>query len=122
MAVAVGFVLMQAAILAATIVATRALAPSVYLWANVGYSTLFALAGGYLAATVARHRGVLHGSLLAILIVALGLLSVDNKGNHPRWYPAVLTFASAGAAVLGGYICSRLRRRLSAGHYRGSRT
>jgi hypothetical protein len=109
---------MEAAIIAATIVATRALSPQEYLWANVGYSMAFAAIGGYLTAALARHRGTLHGALLAILIVGLALLAGAEAGrNQPRWYPAVVTFGSAAAAVFGGYLCSRFRRHHSSGHY-----
>jgi len=111
---------MEAAIIAATIVATRALSSQAWLWANVGYSMVFALGSGYFTATMARHRGTLHGALLAVLIVALALVAGAEPGrNQPRWYPAVLTFGSAAAAVFGGFLCSRLRRHSSAGHYRG---
>jgi hypothetical protein len=118
--VAIGFVLMETAIIVATVVTTRTLAPDVWLWANVGYSMAFAAAGGYLTATIARHRGTLHGALLAVLIVGLALLVGPEAGrNQPRWYPAVLTFGSAAAAIFGGYVCSRFRRHHSAGQYRG---
>jgi hypothetical protein len=111
---------METAIIAATSVATRTLSPDVWLWANVGYSIAFAASGGYLTATIARHRGTLHGGLLAVLIVGLAILVGPEAGrNEPAWYPAVLTFGSAWAAVFGGYICSRFRRHHSAGHYRG---
>lgn len=111
---------MEAAIIAAAIVATRTLNPQEYLWANVAYSMAFAAAGGYLAAALTRHRGTLHGALLAVLIVGLALLAGAEAGrNQPRWYPAVLTFGSAAAAVFGGYLCSTLRRHSSSGHYRG---
>jgi hypothetical protein len=110
---------METAIIAATIVATRTLSPAVYLWANVGYSMAFATAGGYFTAMMARHRGTLHGFLLALLIVALSILAGTDAGrNEPPWYPAILTFGNAAAAVVGGYLCSRLRRHQSAGHYR----
>jgi len=111
---------MEAAIVAATIVATRTLSAQEYLWANVAYSMVFAALGGYITATLTRHRGTLHGALLAVLIVGLALLAGAEAGrNQPRWYPAVVTFGSAAAAVAGGYLCSRLRRHHSAGHYRG---
>ncbi len=117
---AIGFLLMETAIIAATIVTTRTLAPEVWLWANVGYSMAFAVVGGYLTATIARYRGTLHGGLLAVLIVALALAAGTEAGrNEPGWYPAVLTFSSAAAAVAGGYVCSRFRRHHSVGHYRG---
>jgi predicted membrane protein len=111
---------MEAGIIAATIVATRVLSAQAYLWANVAYSMAFAVAGGYLTAALTRHRGTLHGALLAVLIVGLALLAGAEAGrSQPRWYPAVLTFGSAAAAVFGGYLCSRLRRHHSSGHYRG---
>ena len=120
MAVVIGFVLMETAIIATTIVTTRTLAPEVWLWANVGYSMAFAAAGGYFTAMMARHRGTMHGGLLAVLIVALQLAAGTEAGrNQPSWYPAVLTFGSAATAVFGGYLCSRLRRHHSSGHYRG---
>ena len=111
---------METAIIGTTIVATRTLAPEVWLWVNVGYSMAFATAGGFLTATMARHRGTMHGGMLAVLIVALALAAGTEAGrNQPPWYPAVLTFSSAAGAVVGGYICSRFRRHFSAGHYRG---
>jgi hypothetical protein len=113
---------MEAAIIATTIVATRALAPDVWLWVNVGYSMVFAAIGGFLTATMARHRGTLHGGLLAVLIVGLALLAGPEAGrNEPARYPPVLTFGSAAAADFGGYACSRFRRQHSAGHYRGKK-
>ena len=113
---------MEAAVIAATIVATRVLPPETYLWANVGYSWVFAVVGGFLAATLARHRGTLHGAFVAVLIVVVGLLSGAEAGrNQPNWYPAVLTFGAAASAVFGGYVCSRFRRLFSPGHHRGTK-
>jgi putative membrane protein (TIGR04086 family) len=113
---------MEAAVIAATIVATRVLPPETYLWVNVGYSCLFAAAGGYLAATLAGQRGTLHGTFVAVLIVLLGLLSgVEAGRDQPSWYPAMLTFGAAASAVFGGYLCSRFRRLFSAGHHRGTK-
>ena len=116
---AIGFALMEAAIIVCTIVASRVLPPQTYLWANVGYSMLAAAIGGYLTAVMARQRGTLHGSLLAVLVVAIALLAGPEAARtQPRWYPAVLTFGNASAAVFGGFLCSRFRRLHSAGHYR----
>ena len=113
---------MEAAVIAATIVATRVLPPDTYLWANVAYSCLFAAAGGFLAATLAHQRGTLHGTFVAVLIVVVGLLSGAEAGrNQPGWYPPVLTFSAAASAVFGGYLCSRFRRLFSAGHHRGTK-
>ena len=110
---------METAIIAATIVATRTLDATTYLSVNVAYNMAFAAAGGYLTAVMARQSGTLHGLLLAVLIVAIGLLSGTEAGsNQPPWYPAVLTFGRAAAAVFGGYVCSRFRRHHSTGHYR----
>jgi membrane-bound metal-dependent hydrolase YbcI (DUF457 family) len=119
-AVVIAFLLMEAANIAVSIVVTRlAINTTTFLFINVGYVVILAAAGGYLAAALARHRGVLHGSLLAVLIVLVGLLSGTEGGrNQPRWYPAVMTFGSAAAAVFGGYLCSRFRRQHSSGHYR----
>ena len=118
MAVAAGFLTTEAAIIAATIVATRVLTPPTYLWAYIVSHCVVAFFGGYLAATLARERGTLHGALVAVLIVALGLLlGAEARRGEPRWYPAVFTFGGAACAVLGGLVCSRLRRHYSSGHY-----
>jgi hypothetical protein len=119
--VAIGFVLMEAANIAVSIVVTRlSINTFTFLYVNVGYVVILAAAGGYIAAAIARHRGTLHGLLLAVLIVLIGLLSGTEAGrNQPRWYPAIMTFGSAAAAVFGGYLCSRFRRHHSSGHYRG---
>lgn len=110
--------MIETGVILATIVATRVLSHSAYLWANVGYHYVFATIGGYIAATLAERRGSLHGALVGVLIVLLGLaLGAEARRGEPRWYPAVFTFGGAACAVLGGFVCSRIRRHYSSGHY-----
>jgi hypothetical protein len=112
LSVVFGYLLMAVSAAVASLVASRLLAAPLYLQVNVGYSYVLAAISGYLTAAMSRHRGVLHGSALAVVIVLVGLLAGADPGrNQPRWYPAVVTFGSAGFAVLGAYACSVLRRR-----------
>ena len=113
--------LTQAAIIVATIIVTRLpLVPETMLWANAVDNYLCAFGGGLVVGAMARHRGTLHGGLLAVVIVLLGLaLGAESSRAQPRWYAAAVTFGSALSAVTGGFICSRLRRTYSSGHYRG---
>jgi len=116
----IGYVLMLVGTIVATAVTSRMGLPlPTYLTSYVASACVFAAIGGYIAAVVGRHRGTLHGSIVAVLIVALALLAgPEASRNQPTWYPAVLTFSSAVCAVFGGYLCSRLRRSHSAGHFR----
>ena len=65
-----------------------------FLVVNLTYSVLFAVVGGYVAATVSDHSPLGHAAALSAFMMLLGLASwVINGGQpapgQPEWYPWV---------------------------------
>jgi hypothetical protein len=69
---------------------------------NLGYSVLFAAAGGYVTARIARENPLVHTLALAMVVLLLSALSaLQLKGKQPVGYQLALT-AFTPLAVLGG--------------------
>jgi hypothetical protein len=69
---------------------------------NLGYSVLFAAAGGYVTAYIARENPLEHAMALAMVVLLLSALSaLQLKGKQPVGYQLALT-ALTPLAVLGG--------------------
>ena len=76
-----------------------------YLLVNISYSFFFAALGGYIAATLARRRPIIHGWALAVVMLLFGLLSARvGTGNQPSWYLPLIILGGAGFAVAGSVV------------------
>jgi hypothetical protein len=87
-----------------------------YLVINLLYSLAAAVAGGYVAATMAPRAPLGHAAALAAGIFTLGFLGVLRGGTapgQPTWYPYVMTVLGPVGLVVGGWI--RERRARTAG-------
>src|SRR5881396_3706046 len=84
-----GYLVMAVTVIVATLVVAKLMLGSVatdgsvrptsgYLLVNVTYSFAFAMLGGYVAATVARRRPIIHASILGAVVLLLGLLSAGG--------------------------------------------
>lgn len=86
-----------------------------YIAFNLAYSFGFAVAGGWVAARIAVERPVLHGFLLAGVVISLSIPSAvagPRQPGEPPWYPWVLMLIVGIGAPLGGVI--RARRQTGA--------
>ena len=86
-----------------------------FLVVNLTYSVLFAIVGGYVAATVSDHSPLGHAAALSAFMMLLGLLSWLLNGGQPAsaqpdWYPWVMTLLVPPTAVLGGILVTRRTR------------
>ena len=86
-----------------------------YLTVNFAYNVLFAIVGGYVAATVSDHSPLGHAAALSLFMMVLGPVSwVINGGQpapgQPDWYPWVIIFLVPPTAVLGGVLVTRRTR------------
>ncbi len=71
------------------------------------YRSIYAIAGGYIAARLAPARPMKHALVLGFIGVLLGtagLLATWNAGPElgPRWYPIALVVTALPCAWLGG--------------------
>lgn len=83
-----------------------------FLVVNLTYSVLYAIVGGYVAATVSDHSPLGHAAALSVFMMLLGLTTwVINGGQpapgQPVWYPWVITLVVPPTAVLGGILVTR---------------
>jgi hypothetical protein len=87
-----------------------------FLVVNLIYSVLFAIVGGYVAATVSDHSPLGHAAALSAFMMMLGLGTwwLINGGQpapgQPDWYPWVITLLVPPTAVLGGILVTRRTR------------
>jgi hypothetical protein len=86
-----------------------------FLVVNLAYSVLFAIVGGYVAATVSDHSPLGHAAALSAFMMVLGLASwLANGGQpapgQPAWYPLVMMLLVPPTAVLGGILVTRRTR------------
>jgi hypothetical protein len=76
-----------------------------YLALNVAYSLLAATAGGWVTARLAPRRPLLHGVVLAGIVLLLGVLSYHGyHGGQPGWYQALMLIAPFGCNIGGAYV------------------
>jgi hypothetical protein len=72
------------------------------------YSSLFAIFGGHVCASIAKGNRMKVSLMLAGLVVVLSLVSVYiDRGQQPLWYAAALVVLSGPATALGGWIRAR---------------
>jgi hypothetical protein len=86
-----------------------------FLVVNLTYSVLYAIVGGYVAATVSDHSPLGHAAALMVFMMLLGLATwVINGGQpapgQPVWYPWVMTLLVPPTAILGGVLVTRRTR------------
>lgn len=86
-----------------------------FLVVNVAYSVLYAIVGGYVAATVSDHSPLGHAAALSVFMMLLGLTTWAINGGQPApgqpaWYPWVITLLVPPTAVLGGILVTRRAR------------
>ena len=86
-----------------------------FLVVNLTYSALFAIVGGYVAATVSDHSPLGHAAALSVFMMLLGLTTwVINGGQpalgQPVWYPWVITLLVPPTALLGAMLVTRCTR------------
>ncbi len=73
-----------------------------YLVVNLGYSILFAMAGGYVTAWLSPNKTLVHALILAITVLLLsGLSAVQTRGRQSLTYQLLLLVLTP-LGVLGG--------------------
>jgi hypothetical protein len=78
-----------------------------FLAASAALGVLFAVAGGYLAATIARKSPVFAGLGVAILIAGGALASILIARPSSMWSQVAAIALLAPAAILGGFVRGR---------------
>jgi hypothetical protein len=69
------------------------------------YSSLFAIFGGHVCASIAKGDRLKVSLILAGLVVVLSLVSAYiDRAYQPLWYAAALVVLSGPATALGGWI------------------
>lgn len=81
------------------------LTPS-YLTANLTWSALAAVVGGYVTARMAPGRPMVHVAVLALLILALSAMSAraPTSVGQPGWYNRILPLLGLVGVVVGGLL------------------
>jgi len=79
-----------------------------YVFVNLGYSFLAAVAGGYITAWIAAGNPLVQVLALAMVVLALAALSaLQTRGKQPIWYALSLLAISPIGVFAGGLV--RLR-------------
>ncbi len=80
-----------------------------YVFVNLGYSFLAAVAGGYVAAWAAAVNPLYHVLALGIIVLVLSALSaLQLRGQQPIWHQlAVVAIAPVGV-LAGGLVRMRV--------------
>jgi N-acetylglucosamine-6-sulfatase len=109
-----GFVVAAVLVMLVTYVASLALVPGFrqdpmapptapYLVANVFGSFLAAVAGGWLAATLAARAPLMHAGGLGLLMLGMTVASGGEPApGQPAWYPMTVAVLAALGALAGG--------------------
>lgn len=105
LAVIAGYAVTAAIVIACTILAAKFLIPETatepprgYLVANIAYSLLAAVAGGYITARIARRAPVAHAAVLALVIVAIGTATMSGG---PQGSASAFGWGIVGLGVVG---------------------
>jgi hypothetical protein len=81
-----------------------------FMAATAALGVLFAIAGGYLAATVARTAPVFAGLGVAVLIAGGAIASAIIARPASMWSQVAAVALLAPAAILGGFVRGRTHR------------
>ncbi len=75
------------------------------------YPMLFCFLGGFIAASIARNRGALHGLALGLLVGGVPALVALGRPGQPIWFLTAYVLTTIPAAIAGGIVCMRRIRR-----------
>ena len=110
------YVLVMIVVLATTLLAIRLFLPSdvimpsfretpAYLSANLLFSVIAALLGGWAAARMAHQQPLAHALALAGLMFGVAMFSLlQGVIDQPAWYGLVLALVMPLVALLGGWL------------------
>jgi hypothetical protein len=82
--------------------------PAFLRWAAIE-GTLTTVLGGYLAARLAEHVPYMNALAFGLLGIVIALL--PGEVTPPRWYLIFALVTTVPAALVGGHIAKRQRRR-----------
>jgi hypothetical protein len=80
--------------------------PTFVIWTTV-YGIVFAAAGGYAAAAIARRRPRVHAAIVGALIAVGAVVSLVAAPGDARWSQLAALFLMAPAAAAGGMLRPR---------------
>lgn len=122
-AVLAGFLLATIIVLLSTMIAVALMLPPAgpgvmpeptgsYLAVNLACGLLAAIAGGWLAARLARHAPLGHAMAVGTVMLVLGLAAAamesdGTTGRQPGWYLYAVALIGWVGASLGGVLRSR---------------
>ena len=77
--------------------------------AELAYSMIYAAFGGYVCALIARRDEVTHAGMLAVIILAMGVVNIlaSPGGSRPIGFEAAMLILATVATVLGGLLRAR---------------
>jgi len=112
-ALAAGFLSIAALIAVATFSLSR-LAPewasagqssNAYIFVNLIYCFIAAMAGGYITAWIAAGNPLIQALALAMIVLLLGALSaIQQRGKQPIWSALLLVSLTPAGVLIGGWI------------------
>lgn len=118
LSVVAGYLAMAAIVMIGTAIAAAAMIPGgiagaremegtpphAYLYANLAASFVAALLGGWVAARLAPRNSMLHSAALAMLLLAMSVLSFRSQAaRQPRWYPITIALIGMTGVMAGGF-------------------
>jgi len=72
---------------------------------SLAYGGVAAVFGGYVTATVANQSKLKHAMGLAMVVIAMGIVSaIVNRGQEPLWYQLSNIAIAVPLIISGGYI------------------
>ena len=81
--------------------------PAAYLAANLCFSLLSAIVGGYICGWIAPTNPLVHAAVLAALFGALSLGTAVTTGaapGQPGWYPWAIGLIGISGVLVGGVV------------------